>query len=119
MSRYINADALEKYLWEESESEFWIGDPKVSITYKDISIYVAKMPAADVREVINSAWIPVSERLPMQGTSVIISANVGRLFSYVGEGWYDGYEWHDKDVFETKKAVTAWMPMPEPYRGDE
>ena len=54
MARYINADALEKYLWEESESDDWFGVPEVSITYKDISIYVAKMPAADVRENVHA-----------------------------------------------------------------
>ena len=63
-------------------------------------------------------WIPCSEKLPKVGQSVLLSA----LEKFVGEGclkangeWRQ-YRWsatHNHDV------VTAWMPLPEPYKEGE
>ena len=80
MSRYIDADALEKYLWEESESDFWINDPKVSVTYKDISIYVAKMPMADVRENVHGHW---TKQYDEEFFSIFRCSACGKLWSAV------------------------------------
>lgn len=88
MSKYIDADALEKYLWEESESDFWIGDPKVSVTYKDISIYVAKMPAADVRENVHGEWLADEEG------AVYCSECLQYPFEYHIAGWSSDFCQH-------------------------
>lgn len=55
-------------------------------------------------------WIPVSERLPELGLSVI---GVGGESS-PREMWLDlNHQWHMADGSEVD-LVTYWMPMPEP-----
>ena len=67
-------------------------------------------------------WIPVEERLPEEDTIVLLT--VSGLYSCItfsdaielgnlcsdGEWFIEGYpDWDDPNV-------TAWMPLPEPYR---
>ena len=68
-------------------------------------------------------WIPVTERLPEDGYGVLVTVNgkhdnitfvnALEIAKYINiEGWIiEGYlDWLDPDV-------TAWMPLPEPYKG--
>ena len=70
-------------------------------------------------------WIPVSERLPEDGYGVLVTVNgkhnnitfvdALEIAEYDGDfGWIvEGYpQWTDPDV-------TAWMPLPEPYKESE
>lgn len=66
-------------------------------------------------------WIPVSERLPEARRSVILSTK-----EWSGEGCYwetteyhviwKGYKWN---ATYWDDEVIAWMPLPEPYKGEE
>lgn len=57
-------------------------------------------------------WIPVSERLPKEGKEVLVS----------------GYDTYNKKVIISRYQgeqygftcglVSAWMPLPEPYKGE-
>lgn len=58
-------------------------------------------------------WIPVTEGLPEDKQEVLVTeygdTDIGRRF----EGrWLDRYG-------DKMKDVTAWMPLPEPYKGDK
>lgn len=80
--------------------------------------------SAEVLKALPSAqperkWIPVSERLPEDGTDIfvtyvdeeetrIIPVNYGR------GTWFDCI--FDRALDSLK--VTAWMPLPEPWKGD-
>ena len=59
-------------------------------------------------------WIPVSERMPEPRIDVWCNSNMGQMV-----GYYDEYAetWYGRDYLEL--IVTAWMPLPEPYKGDE
>ena len=54
-------------------------------------------------------WIPVSERLPEEGQEILATT--------VPNGWYDVV------IIRTyyamiHKSVIAWMPLPEPWKGE-
>lgn len=63
-------------------------------------------------------WIPCSEKLPNIGESVLFSVGHGL---YVSEGCLraDGrwaqFRW---DAIQQDYMVDAWMPLPEPYKGE-
>ena len=70
-------------------------------------------------------WIPVTEKLPENGCGVLVTVNgKHNNITFVNaleiaeygntEGWIiEGYlDWLDPDV-------TAWQPLPEPYKGGE
>ena len=63
-------------------------------------------------------WIPVSERLPEIGQSVLLS--VGGMYSAEGclreDGDWAQFRW---DAIQRKDMVGAWKPLPEPYKGEQ
>ena len=56
-------------------------------------------------------WIPVSERMPEPRIDVWCNSDMGQMV-----GYYDEYTetWYGRDYLEL--IVTAWMPLPEPYK---
>ena len=65
-------------------------------------------------------WIPCSERLPkkpeIDGDSdgyIVQTRRVAQPFI----GYWDGREWTDEEV-DILDEVIAWMPLPEPYKGE-
>ena len=60
-------------------------------------------------------WIPCSERLPEKDELVLVT-----VWNGVSIAWrniYGGWE-SAEDMYE-KGDVTAWMPLPTPYKGGE
>lgn len=59
-------------------------------------------------------WIPCSERLPEDNTDVIVCFYSGTVteMRYWGNGIFQGIYEH------TAKTIVAWMPLPEPYKGE-
>ena len=66
-------------------------------------------------------WIPVSERLPEEGQTVIASTKYGVYpeARYTKEyGWEWAYE-AGADYWKELDGVTAWIPLPERYEPQE
>jgi len=70
-------------------------------------------------------WIPCSERLPEEpygclvtvwDTNPVTMDEFENILPYF-VGW-DGEQWNDGDGEQCPFEVVAWMPLPEPYRGD-
>ena len=61
-----------------------------------------------------TGWIPVHERLPEEFAEVLISDG-----DWVGYGYYHGNPdssgWGDT-IADCDTTVSAWMPLPEPYK---
>lgn len=66
-----------------------------------------------------SEWIPVSEALPEKHQRVLVTIRRSDGEYRVRSGNYsDEYFWIDNgDHWKCNEAL-AWMPLPEPYRGD-
>ena len=70
------------------------------------------MPNFSTAEEVDAVneWIPCSERLPTKSDDYLVSSYdklVFDLYYSVEYGW-DGW-WHNR--------ISAWMPLPEPYKG--
>lgn len=63
-------------------------------------------------------WIPCSERMPEEKKEVLISAD-GDL--YIAEYEIDHGKGYWSEVIEYRNVtdVDAWMPLPEPYGGEQ
>ena len=59
-------------------------------------------------------WIPVTERLPAMGKSVLMCDIDGDI--YLGHRTQCGYYYPDF-CGDRVKNVTAWCKLPEPYKG--
>lgn len=76
------------------------------------------------RKLAEREWIPCSDRLPKEKQEVyvtvyFIEGDTGRAYGYM-----DGFgKWHLYSVVEgtlnSGYEVIAWMPLPEPYRGEQ
>lgn len=133
--RLIDADALTKQLEEMADNE-WNKSVGSSKGLEDAIDVVESMPTiktftlADIEEQYRKGlekglearphgeWIPVSERLPEENETVIASTEYG-VFPEAKYTKEDGWEWayeSGADYWEELEGVTAWMPLPEPYK---
>lgn len=60
-----------------------------------------------------NGWIPVSERLPEDDTTVLVSCKTRSGTTFVRAGYCIYGSWH-----LNCEGVTAWRPLPEPYKED-
>lgn len=60
-------------------------------------------------------WIPCSERLPEDGDYVIVTVWEGCVMI----AWRYHNEWETESFSLDDGEVNAWMPLPEPWKGEE
>ena len=70
----------------------------------------------------NDGWIPVEERLPEEGTQVIVTTEDGMVYGDIVYGYADEtdsdpyfHRWDDEYWQCFKPIVIAWRPLPERY----
>ena len=113
MSDLINrADAIEavaqQWLFEASVENPYVNDDDIGEYRKLAEELFEDVPSADAE------WILCSERLPEKDELVLVT-----VWNDVTIAWrniYGGWE-SAEDMYE-KGDVTAWMPLPKPYRED-
>ena len=98
--RFIDADELLKSIIQMS-------------TDGNVFDKIRNAPTIDPRP----EWIPVSERLPEYGQVVLWCNEHGSVFTSAitarcGDSWAIGKR-------HRRSKVIAWMPLPEPYKGEE
>lgn len=70
---------------------------------------------AELAELKERRWIPVSERLPKDGSDILAYYDNKIETRIIPCNYYKG-EWYDC-IFDTErvfKYITHWMPLPEP-----
>ena len=114
--RLIDADALKKYIHDQN------GRPFIGITLGEaFQMMVDEQPIIEPQK-----WIPCSERLPEEpygclvtvwDTNPITMDEFENILPYF-VGW-DGEQWNDADGEQCPFEVIAWLPLPEPWKGEE
>ena len=98
---------LEQYKAElERQTQYKAGLPGSALD-------IVKILLADMEEDEKEhGWIPVSERLPEDGTYIttLDGELVGQEEPFTGMCGIENGKWEDED------SVIAWMPLPEPYK---
>lgn len=61
-------------------------------------------------------WIPVEERLPEDERMVLVTCQTKKGIRSTNRAYYDGAFWHGSG---SMSSVTAWQPLPEPYKPEE
>lgn len=98
---------LEQYKAElERQTQYKAGLPGSALNI--VNTLLADMEQ-DEKE---HGWIPVSERLPEDGTYIttLDGELVGQEEPFTGMCGIENGKWEDED------SVIAWMPLPEPYK---
>lgn len=60
-------------------------------------------------------WIPVKDRLPEDDDPVLVTD----CKWWTDIAFYDGLNWWYRDSQNLKADVSAWMPLPEPYKEED
>lgn len=98
-------EKLEENFFEVNTREYG----NVEVVSVDTISDIIKQIAAEY----NNGWIPCSERLPEENGEynvMIQGAKKATSLDYIGYGrWYD-------EVSKEYYSVTAWQPLPEPYK---
>lgn len=65
-------------------------------------------------------WTPVSERLPEDSELILFSTKTDRVFTgryFDDDTDFQWYAFRD-ETFVENNVITAWMPLPEPYKAE-
>lgn len=99
---------LEQYKTEiENKSQYKHGLPGSAL---DIVNTLLNDLEQDEKE---NGWIPVSERLPEDDTTVLVSCKTRNGTTFVRCGYYVCGSWH-----LNCEGVKAWRPLPESFKED-
>lgn len=102
ITRQVVIDELHKYFTDGFEQDRWWNSTQVLCAIKNCP------PACE--------WIPVTERLPEERGTYLVS---GKWANEDGEVWICEFKrlynwgWCNK---ADRPVVRAWMPLPEPYK---
>ena len=64
------------------------------------------------------SWIPCSERLPVESGTYIVNAIENHIVHVTFAKWMPRMKRWDLTGSRSYWKVTAWMPLPEPYKGE-
>ena len=105
-----SAEPRERLVAKIDVSEEQIRDALEKIRNEPVHLIPSAEPAwIPVRE---PAWIPCSERMPEKVGVYLVTDHKGDVARYV---FFDSET--SKDYW--KRCVTAWMPIPEPWKGEK
>lgn len=107
-SRYERGKRMSKWI-----AEFDLEDGDTMPEHMDLNYMGAKIDFY-----CRPMWIPISERLPKQFETVILSTDKDEVFigDYLGKMNDESDCFDDNDGMGWEGNVVAWMPLPQAYR---
>lgn len=123
MDDLISRQALKEAMYieamvKDSDEQKW--DSGCWIRYKMFERVVNSLPSAKPK------WIPVTERLPEKYIGEwLCCTDEGEIMVLPYDTPGDGskecvfYEWDDNGYYYQTFNVVAWMPLPEPWKGEK
>lgn len=101
-------ELLKKYI--EADNQI-LEERDAFVTYVEL---IDELQEAIEQEEKENGWIPVSERLPEDGTYIttLDGELIGQEEPFTGMCGIENGKWDDED------CVIAWRPLPEPYKED-
>lgn len=115
--RLIDADALRERMYHdafEMDSDMQKWDGGCWIRYKMFESAIDDAPTIEPQQ-----WIPVTERLPYKDGIYLVTDKRGEI--YVASYGYEFIEDEDVEWWSggCRLCVTAWMPLPKPWKGGD
>lgn len=114
ISRQAAIDAIHGAIFDffdicddDEESPMTYKDEQLLEINKAISGRIKRLPSAQPVQ-----WIPCSERLPENGHYYLWCSDMGHVQS---DYYWNGFENGMKYGYN----IVAWMPLPEPWRGEQ
>lgn len=113
--RLIDADRL----CEDLLNRWSIADTKKEELIRQVMADIVT-PIVVSQPTVNQ-WIPVSERLPKDKQEILFSTKTGRVHSgrYHDDNSVNQWYSHKDRARAWNNVVIAWMPLPEPWKGEE
>lgn len=112
---YIKKSELLQHVTTEELSDFKDCDVIHAEEIDELTTYSFPDSAENKGE-----WIPVSERLPEDHQNILFSTKTDRVFEgryFKDETEQQWYSFRD-ECFAWNNVVTAWQPLPEPYKAE-
>ena len=95
----------------------------VTADFDELGIAKITIQAMDALfDILNSSekqWTPCSERLPEVNREILITEKGGFIRHCEYANYGDFQEFQTVEEGMTVDDVIAWMPLPEPYKGEE
>lgn len=91
-------------------------DGEDSVWAKDVEALDAAIEALEKQ--VASEWIPVSEKLPEESGTYIVNAIENCIVHVTFAKWMKRMKKWNLTGSRSYWKVTAWQPLPEPYKGE-
>lgn len=88
-----------------------LADDHQMVLASDVFEMIEQLLADLEQDEKENGWIPVSERLPEDDTTVLVSCKTRSGTTFVRAGYCMYGSWH-----LNCEGVMAWRPLPEPYK---
>ena len=117
------SDPIERQAAIDAVNRLSLGETDAVRLAMRIADYLIRMPSAQPEQ-----WIPCSERLPDIGEHyvsepcIVYCSNGAYGFAELEENIFGQVGWdceRDDEYHEPLGEVIAWMPLPEPYKGEQ